>query len=410
MSRAHETHTVHTPSSAKRNAVALALAQAFSGSIGPIAVSVGALSGAYLLRGQDQSLATLPAATYAVGAAIFAMPVSILCHKFGRRIGFILGAILGILGAGLACFTLLNSQFWLFCFALLIIGGSSAFVQQYRFAAADQGSDTFKTKAISWVMMGGMLAAIIGPQTVLKTKDMFLPIPFAGTFIGLIAVLCIGIAILLFLKPVTKTSKEHATIQESTRPLTEIMKQPTFFIALLCAVSSYALMTFMMTGAPLAMIHHGHSEQNAIIGIQWHVMAMFAPSFFTGALIIRFGKIPIIATGLGLLILCASVAMSGLTLWNFWVSLILLGVGWNFGFIGATALLGESYTAPEKNKVQGTHDTILFSCTASAALLSGAVFNAFGWSGVASVLYPIAGLSLLTLMWLKRRQKARAPM
>ncbi len=163
----------------------------------------------------------------------------------------------------------------------------------------------------------------------------------------------------------------------------------------------------MMTGAPLAMLHHGHSEHQAILGIQWHVMAMFAPSFITGNLIVRFGKIPVIATGLTLLLVCATVALSGLELWNFWTSLILLGVGWNFGFIGATALLGESYTLCEKNKVQGFHDTILFSFVAGAALLSGSTFSIYGWHGIALVLLPVASFALLSLLWLSRHQQAR---
>ncbi len=204
------TNNPPSPNHARRNIFVLSLAQAFGGSIGAIAISLGALSGAYLLTHGQQSIATLPVAAYSVGAAIFALPVSILCRQFGRRIGFISGGFIGILGAILACFSLLNMQFQMFCAAYLLIGGASAFVQQYRFAAADQGSDKFKSRAISWVLTGGIFAAIIGPQTALRTKDLLLPTPFAGGFLGMIGLLCIGITILFFLKPVIPTNIETA--------------------------------------------------------------------------------------------------------------------------------------------------------------------------------------------------------
>lgn len=395
------TNILANTASARRNVIVLALAQAFGGSIGGIAIAVGALSGAFLLSPQSQNLATLPVAALAIGATLFALPVSILCRKLGRKFGFISGASFGILGALLACFSLLNAQFILFCIAFIMIGGANAFVQQYRFAAADQGSDHFKSRAISLVLTGGVFASIVGPQMVLRTKDLFAPTPFAGAFIGMAIVLGICISILLFLKPApSEVARATAAPAQEARPLFQIMKQPVFFIALSCAISSYALMSFMMTGAPLAMVHHGHSEHHAIVGIQWHLMAMYAPSFITGRLIVRFGKIPVIAAGLFLLLLCAVIALNGLALWNFWVSLILLGVGWNFGFIGSTALLGESYHTGEKSKVQGAHDTILFSCVGAAALLSGATFNTFGWDGIAFVLLPVTCLSLLSLAWL----------
>lgn len=388
-----------------RNTFVLAVAQAFGGSIGAIAISLGALSGAFLLTNDQQALATSPVAAYSVGAALFALPVSILCKHFGRRLGFSSGTLLGILGAAIACFALVQGQFILFCFAYLLIGCSSAFVQQYRFAASDHGSDALKSRAISLVLTGGVLAAILGPQTALFTKDLLLPTPFAGGFLGMIALLIAALLVLAFLKPSPVTPIDTAHDTAKPRPLIKIIKQPVFFIALLCSVSCFAMMTFMMTGAPLAMIHHGHSQQHAIVGIQWHVMAMYAPSFFTGKLIVKFGKIPIIATGLLLLFMCAGIALGGKELWNFWASLVFLGIGWNFGFIGATALLSESYRECEKNNVQGLHDTILFSFVACAAILSGSTFHAFGWNGIASALFPISGLSILALLWLYFHQK-----
>ncbi len=384
-----------------RNAIVLALAQAVNGSIGAMAISMGALAGAWLSP-QALGLATVPVAAYSIGAAVFALPVAFLSRKFGRRASFIIGALIGVFGAVLAVLALQQGAFWLFCVANLLIGGAGAFVQQYRFAAADTGSDKFKSRAISWVLTGGVLAAFIGTEVVLRTKDLFLPLPFAGGFVGMAGLLFIGIFVLLFLKPVGQSHGVAELDLAPERGLGTIIKQPVFIVALLCAVASFSLMTFMMTGAPLAMKHHGHSEAEAVLGIRWHVLAMYGPSFFTGALIVRFGKLPIIAIGLGLLIMCASVALAGLELWNFWVSLILLGIGWNFAFIGATALLGESYHESEKNKVQGLHDFILFTLVASASLASGAVLNIYGWNGIATVLIPISLLAILSLAWLKR--------
>lgn len=395
-----------TPNVGVRNAIVLSLAQAFNGSIGAIAVSLGALGGAWLVP-DKLAFATLPVAAYSAGSAIFAMPVALLGRKFGRKVSFIIGAVIGILGAMLAIFALQQSDFFLFCISYLLIGGAGAFVQQYRFAAADTGSDKFKSRAISWVLTGGVLAAFIGTEAVLRTKDLFLPLPFAGGFVGMAGLLLVGIGILLFLKPVGSSHDTEGEASAHARPLSEIVKQPVFIVALLCAVASFALMTFMMTGAPLAMKYNGHTEAEAVLGIRWHVLAMFGPSFFTGALIVRFGKLPIIAIGLGLLIVCSGVALAGLELWNFWTSLILLGVGWNFGFIGATTLLGECYHECEKNKVQGLHDFILFSLVAAASLASGVTLNSFGWSGIAIVIAPVSILAGLSLVWLKIKGRPR---
>jgi len=391
---------VKTPNVGVRNAIVLSLAQAFNGSIGAIAISLGALGGAWLVP-DKLAFATLPVAAYSAGSAIFAMPVAFLGRKFGRKVSFIIGAIIGIFGALLSMLALQQGAFGLFCTSYLLVGGAGAFVQQYRFAAADTGSDKFKSRAISWVLTGGVLAAFIGTEVVLRTKDLFLPLPFAGAFAGMAGLLLAGIGVLLFLKPVGRSHSDEGKTSAYARPISEITRQPVFIVALLCAVASYALMTFMMTGAPLAMKHHGHTEAEAVLGIRWHVLAMFGPSFFTGALIVRFGKLPIIAIGLVLLIVSSGVALAGLELWNFWTSLVFLGVGWNFGFIGATTLLGEAYHEAEKNKVQGLHDFILFTLVATASLASGVTLNSYGWSGIAVVIFPVSILAALSLLWLK---------
>lgn len=400
----NESQQIAAPINAKWNVFVLTLAQAINASIGPIVIALGALAGAYLSP-QHLILATLPIAIRGVGIALFAMPVAIICKHLGRKWGFAIGAFLGIIGSLISCYALVHTQFNVFCIGYLFIGFSGAFIQQYRFAAADQGSDKFKSRAISWVMTGGVLAAFIGPQAALYTKDALLPTPFAGAFLATAALLALGIGILMFLKPIESVKATEAQSSVPPRPLSEIIKQPIFFVALLCAVSSFAVMTYVMTGAPLAMTHHGHSQEHAILGIQWHVLAMYAPSFVTGILIVKFGKIQIIATGLSLLILCAIVALSGFELWNFWTSLILLGLGWNFSFIGATALLGESYAPHEKSSVQGLHDTILFGIVAVAALSSGAILDTFGWHTIVFMPLPVAGISLLSLFWLSIKMR-----
>ncbi|PHR60414.1 MAG: MFS transporter [Robiginitomaculum sp.] len=391
---------------AKYNVFVLALAQAVNGAIGPILISLGALCGAYLSP-DHLALATLPIAIRGIGMAIFSMPAALLCKRIGRKFGFATGAVIGILGAVLASYSLIHTQFWLFCVSYFLLGFAGTFLQQYRFAAADQGDDKFKSLAISWVMTGGVLAALIGTKVNLLTKDTLLPTPYAGAFLGAAGLLCLGFVILLCLKPLPKSHIVHAQSTANARPLSHIIRQPVFLVALLCAVSSFALMTFVMSGAPLAMHHHGHSEAHAINGIKWHILAMFAPSFITGNLIVKFGKMAIIGFGLSLLIFCSIVALSGLELWNFWVSLILLGIGWNFAFIGATALLGESYTEAEKNTTQGFHDTILFGIVAFAALSSGAVLNAYGWHTVVALPIPVASISLVALFWLAMSRKKK---
>ncbi|GJM10465.1 MAG: MFS transporter [Lysobacteraceae bacterium] len=393
---------------AKRNAVVLSAALAINGAAAPIVISLGGLAGAGML-GTDKSLATLPISGYGIGLALGAMPAALLMRRVGRRVGFIGGACIGIAAMLAASFALTLGNFWFFCLALLVGGSASAFVQQYRFAAADQGDEAFRAKAISWVMFGGIGAAIIGPQTALFTRDMLAPTPFAGAFLAAAGLMVIGIVVLSRLR-FSRPLSRHRANQVGCRPIGVIVRQPRFIVAVICAISSYALMSFVMTGAPLAMVHHGHSTDQAMLGIQWHVLSMYTPSFFTGHLIVRFGKERIVAIGLSLLGLCAVTNIAGIELWNFWTSLILLGIGWNFGFIGATAMLTETYSDAERSHVQGLNDLLVFGSAATASLLSGQALSAFGWSAVNWLMFPVITLclaSLLGLYWLERRKLRR---
>lgn len=382
---------------ARHNAIVLSASQAVVGSAAPIAISIGGLVGFFLL-GSDKSLATAPITGFNVGVALGALPAAAIIRALGHRGGFMTGCLVTALGGAIATAGLYAASFWLFAFGLLVIGVGGAFVQQYRFAAADNAPPEFKARAISFVLAGGVFTAIIGPQIVIFTRELLAPVMFAGSFMAVILLGFVGMAILflLRLKP-QGTPGTNPQDTASARPLSEIVSQPRFIVALTCAVGSYTLMSFVMTGAPLAMVGCGFSADQATLGISWHVMAMFAPSFFTGRLISYFGKERIVILGLALLVGCAVVALSGIALWQFWTSLILLGLGWNFGFIGATAMVADTYSNAEKGKVQGFHDFILFGSVALSSLASGKVYNAWGWDMLNWIVFPVVFLCLAAL-------------
>ncbi|MET2827292.1 MFS transporter [Mesorhizobium shangrilense] len=385
---------------ARRTAIILAASQAIVGSAAPIAISMGALAGQYLL-GPDKSLATAPITGFNLGVALGALPAAAIIRGLGQRSGFMTGTVVTALGGLVATLALFHASFWLFAFGLAMIGVGGAFVQQFRFAAADNAPPQFKARAISFVLAGGIITAILGPQIVIFTRELFAPVMFAGSFASILGLAAVGALILSFLRLPAKASGKVEIADNDARPLAEIVTQPRFVAALFCAVGSYALMSFVMTGAPLAMVGCGLSEDAATLGISWHVMAMFGPSFFTGSLIHRFGAERIVATGLILLIGCAVVALSGLALWQFWTALILLGLGWNFGFIGATAMVAASYRPSEKGKVQGFHDFVLFGSVACASLMSGMVYNAWGWTMLNWMVFPVTVLCFAALAALK---------
>ncbi|MEQ1954812.1 MFS transporter [Mesorhizobium yinganensis] len=387
---------------ARRTAIILASSQAIVGSAAPIAISLGGLAGFYLL-GADKSLATAPVTGFNVGVALGALPAAAIIKAFGQKNGFQLGTSITALGGLVATFALYQSAFWLFAFGLLIIGLGGAFVQQFRFAAADNAPPEFKARAISFVLAGGIITAILGPQIVIHTRELLAPVMFAGSFASILVLAAVGALILSFLRVRPHAASTHGADHAAARPLGKIVSQPRFIVGLGCAVGAYALMSFVMTGAPLAMVGCGFSPDDATLGISWHVMAMFGPSFFTGRLIHRFGVERIMAFGLMLLMLCGVVALSGIALWQFWSALILLGLGWNFGFIGATAMVAATYRPSEKGKVQGLHDFVLFGSVAFASLMSGAVYNAWGWEMLNWIIFPVTMVCFVALLVLRTR-------
>lgn len=384
---------------ARKNALLYSACAAFSGAAAPVSIALGGLTGSYLLAA-DKSFATAPVTGFSVGIAIGAVVAATVMHRVGRKYGFMAGSVIGIMGMVIAAWSIVIHSFMLFVFGLLLNGIAAGFYQQYRFAATDRGTAEFRAKAISWVLASGVAAAIIGPQLIIWTTDLLAPIPFAGAYLSATSLFAVTLAILGFLEPSVPPRREKLDKSDTGRPLVQIVKQPRFMVSVLCGSGSYALMSFVMTAAPLAMIGCGFTQTQSTLGIQWHVLAMFCPSFFTGHLIDRFGKEKIVATGLIILIGCALVGLAGINLANFWISLVLLGIGWNFGFIGATAMVTDTYQPEERSKAQGANDFLLFGSVALASFMSGQTLNSFGWNGINLVVFPVVAVCLGSLYWL----------
>jgi MFS family permease len=377
--------------------------QALGGANPALVVALSSLVGQKMASSPD--LATLPVGIFNLGLAVGILPAAYLMRRLGRQGGYIIGALLGI-GAGLlAAAGIYSLSFVMFCVGTLLAGLYASYVQSYRFAAADDASDTFRPKAISWVMAGGLLGAIIATQTIIHTQDIWPEHPFAAAFLAqaALAALVLPFAFALRLAPGTRNQQEK--IPYTGRPLREIASNSYFIIAVVAGVASYVLMNFLMTASPLAMVMHGHSLKESTLGIQWHILAMFGPSFFTGNLIKRFGKIPVTFAGVLLLGLASIVALLGMTVPHFWVSLILLGLGWNFGFIGATNMVVDCYRPEERGRVQALNDFIIFTCVALSSFTSGRVLAVYGWYGVNTWTLPISAVVMLALAWLYFKNK-----
>ncbi|MBB4123075.1 MFS transporter [Martelella radicis] len=389
--------TADSPDTARRNIRILTLSQAVGGAAPPIVISLGGIVGQLL--SPDPAFATVPVSLYNLGVAAGTLPAAFIMRRVGRRLGYIFGALIGICGGLVAATGVAASTFLIFCIGTILIGLYGAYLQSFRFAAADSVSGDMKAVAISRVMIGGLAAAIIGPQVVFWTSDAILGQPYVVSFVSL-SVLALLTLLLVSQLKVPRADKAAAVDLSGGRRLSEIARSPRFILAAGTGVVSYALMAFIMTATPLAMVACGHTVGEATLGIQWHVLAMFGPSFFTGRLIARFGKETIAATGLVLIAACAAIALSGLGLTHFWVALILLGVGWNFGFIGATAMITDCHTAEERGKVQGLNDFLVFGSVASASFLAGALVNTDnGWSLMNWLVFPAVLVVLVPLIF-----------
>lgn len=386
---------------ARKNVLILVLATALLGGQMPVHFILGGLAGQILAP--DKSLSTLPISA-TVFASMFAAPaIAGLMGKYGRMFGFFLGAFGGAIGAGLCAASLFVGSFTMLLAGSAFTGVYVAAQGQYRFAAADTASEAFRPKAISWVMAGGLAAAVIGPQIASNFNDILDPTPYAGAYI-FVVVLNLVAAPIFFGLDIPRLKEKSKT---AGRSLKEILRNRRTVVAMICAMVSYSLMNLVMTATPLAVVGCGFGVDLASSIVMSHVLAMFAPSFFTGHLIARFGSEKIIAAGLAMLALCAVIANQGVTEWHFFAALILLGLGWNFGFIGATVMLGETHTTQEQAKVQGLNDFLVFGMVTVASLSSGALLTGFedvptGWSAVNYAAIPFLALAAASLLWLKR--------
>ena len=388
---------------ARRNAMVLSVAQALAGANNTVIVTTGGIVGSMLAP--DKGLATLPITMFVMGMWIGTLPVGAMAKSIGRRFSLQVASGFGIVAGFISCYAVLQGSFALFLLGAFFCGLYGAGHQSYRFAAADTASESFRPKAISWVLAGGIFAGVIGPQLIIFTKDSWPPFLFAATYIGQSVVAALAAVVLMLVK--IPRAQQHVKVAPG-RPLLQIVRQPRFLVAVACGVAPYMMMNMVMTSAPLAMIACDHSVTDATLGMQWHILAMFAPSFFTGHLIARFGVERVTGAGLALLIVSGLVAMAGITLWHFWGALVLLGLGWNLGFIGATSMVTRCYRPEERNKVQSFNDFLIFGSLAISSLASGKLLVSFGWDAVNGVLFPVVLAAGALLLWLTLRQRPQA--
>ena len=388
---------------ARRNVAVLAACQALLFTNNSVLITVNALAG-YALA-PDKALATLPVTMYLIGSALAAIPISLLMRRIGRRAGFIVGAGCAILGSILSAWGVYAANFWLLCAGVLVLGVYFAAAQYYRFAAADSVPADFKSQAISLVLAGGIVGGFLGPETAKLTNDMVAGHLYVGAYVSLIGFAVLSIVILRWLDipPLPESDRKDAG-----RPMAAIARQPAFIVAVLSGLVSYGVMNLLMTATPLAMVDAHHPFSDAAFVIQWHIVAMFAPSLITGLMIQRIGLVPIMLVGVALNLVCIATALSGLDVMHFWVALVLLGMGWNFLFVGATTLLTESHTPAERAKVQGINDTAIFITMVVSSLSSGALFTLQGWHTMNTWAVPFLLLAGAGIAWLAWSQRPRA--
>lgn len=378
----------------KKNVSLLAACQALLFTNNATVIALNGLAG-YALA-SNKALATLPVTGWVVGAALSTVPASMLMRRFGRRAGFTVGALAGILGALICSLALWLSSFWLMCCGTIVFGVYNAFGQYYRFAAADACKDDFKARAISLVLAGGLVGGIVGPQFSQRTVDLFTT-QYMGAYLSLIFFLVVVIVLLRWLDI---PSPSEAELAGPVRPMREIAVQPAFFVAVTAATVGYGVMNLLMVSTPLAMGFCGHPFGDAATVIGWHVIGMFGPSFFTGSLIKRFGVLSVMFVGALILYVCVAIALSGITVAHFWAAMVLLGVGWNFLYIGGTTLLTESYRPSEKAKVQGINDMIIFVTMATTSFSSGLLLDRNGWDTINYLALPFISIAVVGLLWM----------
>jgi MFS family permease len=389
-----------------RNIILLSVSQAIVGSNQAILGSIAALTAASMVT--DRSFATVPVSLMIIGTALATGPAAWLIHTWGRREAFVFGAAVTIPAALLAAYAAWISSFWIFCVALALVGTTAAFANQYRFAVADSVPVKLKARAISWVLFGGVVAGFVGPQLAILSKDWITGSTFAASYLVMAALALAAVGVLAFtrLAPIIRDKEQR----KGGRPFGELLRTANIVIPMVTAAASFALMVLVMVSAPLAMVYVcGHSPADAAFAIQWHIVAMFAPSFVTGTIISRIGANLTAGIGLVLIVAAAIVNLTGISVMHFVASLVLIGVGWNFGFIASTALLSSAYRPEEAARVTGLNEFVVFGVNALASIASGLLLQMLGWQMVNVLVIPIAAMAILLLGWsdiARRRRRA----
>ncbi len=388
----------------RRNVSLLALAQGLFMSIQGMGIATSPLA-AHALLGDDKSLSTLPVFLVQLGIMLTTFPASMLMDRIGRRAGFTIGLMFGIAFGLVGAYAVYIRSFELLCVSTFVQGMSASFAWYYRFAAADSAPVDFKARAISYVMLGGVIAGFVGPQLAKWTVNWFAPVTFAGVYIAVSCVSLISMVVIQGIRIPPLTATERAT---GGRPLREIMRQPTYRVALISSMLGYGVMTLVMSATPLAMLDCGYLFPDSATVIQVHIIAMFLPSFFTGSLIQRFGELPIIATGALIQLACALVNLAGVDFWNFLIANLFVGLGWNFTFVGGSTLLTRTYRPAERAKVQASHDFTVYATTATAAALAGFLQQRAGWTILNLAAIPLMAIVVSAAIWLTLHQRKAA--
>ncbi|HEY7673834.1 MAG TPA: MFS transporter [Burkholderiales bacterium] len=387
---------------ARKNVAVLAACQALLFTNNSTAIALNGLAGWALAS--NKALATLPVTGWVVGAALSTFPASLLMKRFGRRAGFTVGALIGMIGAAICSWALYLGNFWLLCLGTMVFGIYNAVAQYYRFAAADAVSTDFRAKAISLVLVGGLVGGLIGPEVSKHTVDL-LAERYLGAYLSLIGFLVLVVLVVQRLDIPALSSAEH---RAPARPLREIMAQPNFIVAVTGAAIGYGVMNLLMTATPLAMGLCGHPYSAAATVIGWHVVGMFGPSFFTGSLIKRFGVLQVMLAGALILYGCVGIALSGISVPHFWFALVLLGIGWNFLYIGGTTLITEVCAPAERAKTQGANDSIIFIVMATSSFSSGVLIDQRGWQVLNWLALPFVTAAVAAILWLLLKRRLAA--
>jgi MFS family permease len=389
----------HAMNATAKNVALLSACQALLFTNNVTLIAINGLAG-YALA-PSKALATMTVTTQILGSALATMPASNLMHRIGRRAGFQVGTLFGVVGALIATLAIALGNFWLLCFGTFVLGAYGAFGGFYRFAAADAAEPAFRPRAISLVVAGGLVGGLIGPALSTHTRALTQP-EFLASYASLIVFSLLTMLVLTMLD-IPKPAASSAS--SMPRALGDIAKQPAFFVAVLSSGVGYGVMNLLMTATPLAMGFCGHPYGAAASVIAAHVIAMFAPSFVTGSIISRFGVLNVIGAGIALMFCCVGVALAGIDIANFWWALVLLGVGWNFMYVGGSTLLTESYRVEEKAKAQGAHDLIVFCTMATSSFASGVLVNRAGWVTLQWTAVPFLIVCLGVVMWLMARRR-----